>query len=217
MLKRAWGAPFARMTAIVFPRISETGHQACTPRTLCPRFSQAAARLYNWTMVLAMPRFWRHVGQGTHHFFGDVSNPHFGIGRYPRPIDPLSCLWFDEGADGNSCERCSGRTSPPADAVSRLESSMNAVQVDPAGGVRHSIGRRSESVRGSWPSVPFLHSSLRKKAAPAFFFVGKGGSHHCKGRKDRAPSVVVRFGQRQRVDYLPGMNTEEPESAHENC
>jgi catechol 2,3-dioxygenase-like lactoylglutathione lyase family enzyme len=60
-----------------------------------------------------------------------VSNPHFGIGRYLRPIDPSSCFWFDEGAaDGSSCERCNRRTSLPADTVSRLESSMSSVEIE---------------------------------------------------------------------------------------
>src|SRR5579863_6966836 len=82
-------------------------------------------------MVLAMSRFWRNVGQGTRHFFGDVSNPHFGIGRYLRPMDPLSRFWFDESAaDGCSCERSNRRTSPQADTVSRSESSMSSVEVE---------------------------------------------------------------------------------------
>jgi len=51
-----------RMTAILFPRISETGHEAFPPHTLCSKFSQAAPRLRNWTMVLAIPRFCRHTG-----------------------------------------------------------------------------------------------------------------------------------------------------------
>jgi hypothetical protein len=33
-------------------------------------FFQATVQSCNWTMVLAMPRFRRHVGSGTHHFFG---------------------------------------------------------------------------------------------------------------------------------------------------
>jgi predicted enzyme related to lactoylglutathione lyase len=82
-------------------------------------------------MVLVMPRFRRDVGYGTRNSFGDVSNPHFGIGRYLRPIDLLSCFWFDEGAaDRCSCKRRNRHTSTSADTVSRLESSMNVVQVE---------------------------------------------------------------------------------------
>ena len=62
-------------------------------------------------------------GIGCVPFFGDVSNPYLGIGRYLRPIDPLSCFWSHErAADGSRCERCDRGTSPPAETVSRLES-----------------------------------------------------------------------------------------------
>jgi len=39
-----------------------TQHRAFLPHPLCSKFSQAAAQLCNWTMVLAMLRFCRHTG-----------------------------------------------------------------------------------------------------------------------------------------------------------
>jgi catechol 2,3-dioxygenase-like lactoylglutathione lyase family enzyme len=82
-------------------------------------------------MVLAMLRFLEARGIEHAPLFGDVSNPHFRIGRYLRPIDLLSCFWSDEvAADGGSCERCDRCTLLPADTVSRLESSMSSVEIE---------------------------------------------------------------------------------------
>jgi hypothetical protein len=61
-------------------------------------------------------------------FFGDVSNPHFGIGRYLRPIDPSSRIWWDEGAaDGSSWKRSN---DPPHVGRTRYRDWMSSVEIE---------------------------------------------------------------------------------------
>ena len=80
---------------------------------------------------IGVPRFHGHMGYATHNSLDDVSNPHFGIDRYLGPMYSLSWFWsYEVAADARRCERFSRRISASADTVSRLESSMSAVEVE---------------------------------------------------------------------------------------